>query len=225
MCSISIIVPTLNEEEQIQSLLQHLITIAPEAEILVIDADSKDMTQAIARKYARVFVSKCGRAVQMNHGAALAGSDILWFIHADCRPHAKSINAMLNALEDPQVVGGAFEWNLNAPGLYFRAVEFFSNRKNRFGKLLYGDMGIFVRKSVFDKMNGYSEIPLMEDMDFCKRLKQQGNVVILPYRINTSARRWYEEGILKNVTRNWILQILWSCGISSETLKKWYQFK
>ncbi len=225
MHSISIIVPTLNEEAQIDSLLKHLKTIARRAEILVIDADSDDETCSIAAEYARVCASQRGRAVQMNRGAALAEGEILWFVHADCRPHAKSVDAILSVLKDPEVVGGAFEWILDAPGLYFRSVEFFSNWKNRIGKLVCGDMGIFVRKSVFEKMNGYAEIPLMEDMDFGKRLKREGKIVILPFRIITSARRWYDEGILKNVTRNWMLQILWSFGVSPETLKKWYRFK
>ena len=73
-------------------------------------------------------------------------------------------------------------------------------------------------------MGGYKEIPLMEDLDFCLRLKRSGKVVILPFRITTSARRWLEEGIVKNMIRNWILQIAWSCGADPEKLAKWYRF-
>ena len=86
-------------------------------------------------------------------------------------------------------------------------------------------MGIFVRRETFFKINGYKEIPLMEDMEFCKRLKNEGEIVILPQRINTSVRRWKEEGIIKNFTRNWLLQILWSLKVSPKTLSKFYKFE
>jgi len=166
-----------------------------------------------------------GRGVQMNRGAAVAQGQVLWFLHADCRPHPHSVQLIGEALSDPEVVGGGFEYALDHPGLRFRLIEFLSNRKNRLLGWLFGDMGIFVRRDIFEQMQGYKEIPLMEDMDFSKRLKTLGKVVILPQRIMTSSRRWLEEGYLLNSLRSWALQGAWVLGASPHTLAKWYRFK
>lgn len=222
---ISVIIPTLNEGKNIRTLLVYLKELDNTLELIVCDGGSVDNTVEQTKSYAKAIKAPSGRGAQMNAGAQAASGDILWFLHADCYPHPKSICAMEKVLENPQIVGGAFEYNLNDPKLYFRVVEFLSNQKNHILKLFYGDMGIFVRRKIFFEMNGYAEIPLMEDMDFCKRLKKQGRIVILPYRINTSARRWHEEGIFMNAVRNWLLQIAWAFGASPKTLSRFYKFK
>jgi glycosyltransferase involved in cell wall biosynthesis len=161
----------------------------------------------------------------MNAGANVALGDVLWFLHADCQPHPDSIRAIRQALEDRAIVGGGFEYNLDHHGLFFRLTEVTSNLKNRLLKLLYGDMGIFVRRDIFRRMGGYRDIPLMEDMDFCKRLKRFGKIVILPQRIETSARRWVEEGIIAYLLRTQLLKIGWALGVAPDNLARWYQFK
>ncbi|NIA31802.1 MAG: glycosyltransferase [Actinobacteria bacterium] len=224
MQDISIIIPTLNEAENIQHILKHVSTLDSNLELIVVDGNSSDDTVEKAAPYARVIQSAKGRAVQMNAGAKVAGGDIFWFLHADCLPHQDSIKAMREALKDPEIVGGAFEYSFDHPSLYFRITEFTSNLKNHFLHTFYGDMGIFVHKSVFEEMGGYAEIPLMEDMEFCKQLKKRGKIIILRPRILTSARRWLDEGIARNVFRNWALQIAYSLGASPQTLTRWYTF-
>lgn len=218
------IIPTLNEEAQIDSLLAYLKNLDPHLQLIVSDGGSTDATVRIAGKQARVISAARGRGAQMNHGAAQVSEDILWFVHADCRPHPQSVRSIRQALLDPNTVGGAFEYNLDDRRFIFRLSEYLSNKKNKWLKLFYGDMGIFVRRAVFEKMGGYRQIPLMEDMDFCKRLKKMGTVVILPLKIGTSARRWRHEGILKNIVRNWALQLAWTLGASPEKLARWYRF-
>ncbi|MBD3287283.1 glycosyltransferase [candidate division KSB1 bacterium] len=225
MDKISIIIPTLNEAENISMNLAYLSEIAGDAELIVADANSSDNTIGAVGKMAQVIFSKRGRGAQMNAGAKVACGDVLWFIHADCRPHPESVPAMFAALKDQNIAGGAFEYNLNHKGLFYRLVEFNSNLKNHIFKKIFGDMGIFVRKTVFLKMNGFKDIPLMEDVDFCRRLKKMGNIVILPQQIETSARRWEQEGLLYNLVRNWILQIAYMWGVSPDTLSKWYHFR
>ena len=222
--NISIIIPTLNEEEHIEALLKFLNQLDPSLEIIVVDGGSSDQTVSLAKPYAKVVFSESGRGRQMNVGTGKSNGEILWFLHADCLPHRQSILAIKNALNHSEIVGGGFEYNLNAPGWMLRFSEFMSNRKNRLLKLLYGDMGIFVRRETFEQIGGYQEIPLMEDMQFCKDLKKEGKIVILPQRINTSARRWLEEGIYVNMVRNWLLQIAWKWGASPEFLSKFYRF-
>jgi rSAM/selenodomain-associated transferase 2 len=225
MRTISVIIPTLNEGENIVELLSYLHDLDSSMELIVSDGGSDDETITIAEKYCTVVRAARGRGVQMNAGAKRAKGDILWFIHADCIPHPDSKNAIFDALSREEVVGGAFEYNLDEKGFLYRWTEFNSNFKNRVFKLFCGDMGIFVRRDVFQQIRGYKEIPLMEDMDFCKRLKKMGNVVVLPQRINTSARRWEEEGKMKNLIRNWLLQLGWTFGIDSKILANWYRFK
>ena len=225
MRTISVIIPTLNEGENIVELLSYLHDLDSSMELIVSDGGSDDETITIAEKYCTVVRAARGRGVQMNAGAEKTKGEILWFIHADCIPHPDSKNAIVDALSREEVVGGAFEYNLAEKGFLYRWTEINSNFKNRVFKLFCGDMGIFVRRDVFQQMRGYKEIPLMEDMDFCKRLKKMGNVVVLPQRINTSARRWEEEGKMKNLIRNWLLQLGWTFGINSKILANWYRFK
>lgn len=224
MLSVSVVVPTLNEETEIASFLRHVAGLEPGIEIVVADGGSTDRTAAVAARHGRVIEAPRGRGAQMNAGAAETSGDALWFLHADTRPHPESLRAMRDALADPGVVGGAFEYDLNHPSVFFRITENVSNWKNQAFERFCGDMGIFVRRDVFERMGGFDEIPLMEDMDFCKRLKREGGIRIIPLRIGTSVRRWLDEGILKNLVRNWILQILWQFGVSPHTLARWYSF-
>ncbi len=194
-------------------------------EMIIADGGSRDGTVELVKDSVIIVTAPTGRSLQMNAGAEAATGDILWFLHADCHPHPHSISAIIMAFKNSDIVGGAFEYNLDNPLKFFRLVEFCSNLKNRVLNLIYGDMGIFVLNSTFKKMNGYRKIPLMEDMDFCKRLKKNSKIKIIPQRIQTSASRWIEEGIIKNLFRNWSLQIAWVLGASPEKLSKWYQFK
>jgi len=200
MLSISVIVPTLNEEKEIASFLEHVCGLEPGLDVTVADGGSSDGTVEAARALAKVIDAPRGRGAQMNAGAAVASGDVLWFLHADTRPHPGSLQVMRGVLENSEVVGGAFEYNLDHPSRFF------------------------LRRAVFERMGGFRELPLMEDMDLCKRLKEQGCIEIIPLKINTSVRRWLDEGILKNLIRNWILQLLWTLGVSPHTLARWYSF-
>ena len=221
MKTISIIIPTLNEQENIEGLLSYLNSLDETLELIVSDGGSNDETVAKSKKYASVIITTRGRGAQMNAGAKAAKGEILWFIHADCKPHPDSVKAILNGLSSNGIVGGAFEYTLDGKGFLYRWTELTSNFKDRLFKLCCGDMGIFVARNIFEQMGGYKEIPLMEDMDFCKRLKKMGESVILPQRINTSARRWKEEGKVKNLVRNWLLQFGWAVGVQPGILAKW----
>lgn len=222
--SISIIIPALNEADTIGKLLSHLKRNHSKCEIIVADGGSRDGTVQRVRNGAKLIECPSGRAVQMNRGAEAASGEIFWFLHADSFPHPHSVRAIRESLKNPETVGGAFEYNLDQEGFIYRLSEILSNRKNHILKLFFGDMGIFVRRETFEKINGFAEIPLMEDLDFCVRLKKQGKIKIIPLRITTSARRWEAEGPWKNIFRNWFLQIAWALGTSPEKLKNWYQF-
>ena len=224
MPAISVIIPTLNEAETIQTMLAHIYQLDNKMELIVADGNSTDETVIKAKSLAKIIHAPRGRGAQMNAGARIASGDILWFLHADCFPHSTSIHAIQQALTNPDIVGGAFDYSINDSRRFFRLVEYLSNSKNHCLNLIYGDMGIFVRKRIFKAIGGYKEIPLMEDMEFCKQLKKMGEIVILPHRIKTSARRWHQDGITKNYIRNWILQLCWGMGAKPEKLAKYYRF-
>jgi rSAM/selenodomain-associated transferase 2 len=222
--SVSIIIPTLNEESYIELVLQRITSIGGFKDLIVVDGGSSDRTVELAQKYATVVSCKCGRSRQMNYGAKRALGNILWFIHADCLPHPQSLSAIRQTMQSDHIVGGAFQYQLDATGFIYRISEYLSNHKNRFLNLIYGDMGIFVRRNVFDNLKGYRDMLLMEDMDLCKRLKIRGKIVILPYKMRSSARRWEKTGPLKNITQNWILQISWMLGVPPDKLARFYPF-
>ncbi|UCE19639.1 MAG: TIGR04283 family arsenosugar biosynthesis glycosyltransferase [Gemmatimonadota bacterium] len=224
MISISIIIPTLNESDTITALLRYLQELDPKIERIVADGESSDDTVRKARPLAQVVQATRGRGSQMNAGAYASSGDVLWFLHADCRPHHDSLKAIRGVLRNQKIVGGGFQYCLHQIGFHYRIAETLSNYKNRVLGLLYGDMGVFVRRPVFNEMGGYTEIPLMEDMDFSRRLKRFGDIVILPHKIQTSARRWVEEGYVKNSVRSWMLQSGWALGISPHRLARFYRF-
>jgi rSAM/selenodomain-associated transferase 2 len=221
---ISVIIPTLDEAERIVGLIDHLRSIDPTMEIIVADGGSADGTPEVARGADRVIHGPRGRAAQMNAGASAATGDVLWFVHADCLPHQSSAAEVRRAMRDPRIAGGAFEFSLDSPGIFFRVTEAVSNRKNRIAGLFFGDMGIFVRSEVFRRMGGYRDLPLMEDVDLCRRLRCEGRAVILRPRIATSTRRWKAEGRLYNLVRNWVVLGAWVAGVSPERLLKHYAF-
>ena len=159
--TVSVIIPTLNEENTLPLLLTRLKQMDSTLEIIVVDALSSDETAEIAAQEATVIQSAPGRGLQMNAGAELAGGEILWFLHADTLPHPGSLAAMKKTLRTDSIAGGGFEYSLNHPAFRFRVVEFLSNRKNKLLGGLFGDMGIFVRHNIFFGMDGYRALPLM----------------------------------------------------------------
>jgi rSAM/selenodomain-associated transferase 2 len=212
----------LNEAGFIEKTCQHLMDMSTTAELIIVDGGSTDDTVTLGSHYGKVITSPRGRAIQMNSGARHATGEVYWFLHADCLPHPESVKKIQETVEADQVIAGAFEYRLDAEGSLYRISEYLSNRKNRILKLIYGDMGIFVKAPVFSQMGGFREIPIMEDIDFCKRIKPFGKIVILPYPMMTSARRWKQEGPVRNFLRNWMLQLGWAIGVSPKYLAKWY---
>jgi len=223
MVTLSIIVPVLNEAPRLTWLLPYLEAIAPEAQLIVVDGGSVDKSHDAALPFATVVDAARGRGVQMNAGAAIANGDVLWFVYADTHPRPDSVDALVESMENPKVVGGAFEYVLDAPGQHYRLLERCSNVKNRMFRQIYGDMGIFVRRSVFEKLGGFAPLPLMEDVDFCRQLKQEGKVVVLPQAIKTSARRWLEEGFIRYTMKRRLLQTAWRLGVPAQKLVKFYR--
>jgi rSAM/selenodomain-associated transferase 2 len=220
--NISIIIPTLNEGERIGRLLNWLGRHFPSSERIVVDGGSRDNTVEIASESAFCLSCSRGRGIQQNLGAEKASGKVLWFVHADCLPHPESVLAMTEALADPDIVGGAFEYSFSETSRLFRFLAAYSNAKNRLKNCIYGDMGIFVRTEVFDRMGGFGKPHLMEDMELCSRLKKEGKIVILSPRMITSARAWHAEGTIRKILKESIIKNAFHLKVSDQRLYRWY---
>jgi rSAM/selenodomain-associated transferase 2 len=218
---ISVIVPTLNEQDHLSATLRAVI-LAPGDELIVVDGGSTDQTVAIAQQCtAQVMHSRRGRAMQMNWGARYAHGDILLFLHADTLLPAAGLEAVRRALQD-DVVGGAFRLAIMPPTPALRLVAWGTNLRARFGQLPYGDQALFMPRQVFESLGGYDEIPFMEDVRLVQALRKRGRLTLLPQAVHTSGRRWQRDGVLYTTVRNTVLITLYFWGVPPEKLQHWY---
>ena len=219
---LSIIIPTLNEAENIASLLQSFPEY-PGMEVIVVDGGSRDHTLELARRGGAITtVSSPGRGNQLNRGAALARGKTLFFLHADCRITREGISGIMETMKTGKYQGGAFYLSLDRKGKTLDWIVWGANLRSRFLKIAYGDQGIFVDARRFQALGGFKEIPLMEDDDFFRRLLKSGEVIFIEKGLTASSRRWEKEGVLYATLRNWTLYALYRLGVSPFILNKWY---
>ena len=219
---ISVIIPILNEAKNIMATLQALLPLSP-SELFIVDGGSSDGTRAICRQFGvEVLTAPRGRAAQMNYGARRATGDVLLFLHADTRLPPTAFDDIRNALSDPRCVGGRFDIQLDGDHWMLRVIGAMISLRSRLSKVGTGDQGIFVRREVFQRMGGFPEIPLMEDIALCRALKRLGAVACLRSKVITSARRWESDGVWRTIIRMWALRLLYLAGVSPVRLKKFY---
>jgi len=218
---LSIIIPVLDEESTIASTLKSLGSFPVEA--IVVDGGSQDRTADIAgQMQVRVIASSRGRARQMNTGAAAAQGDVLLFLHADTRLPSSAIGDVVSALDDPRYVGGRFDLRLDHSGIIFRLIGSLISLRSRLTRIATGDQAIFVRRGIFDAINGFPEIPILEGIAFCRNLKKMGKVACLRTQVVTSARRWQKDGVGRTILKMWVLKFLFLIGVSPFRLKRFY---
>ncbi len=221
---ISIIIPALNEAARITATLEQ-VCHRPHVEVIVADGGSSDQTAELARA-AGATVVRCnqGRGKQMNAGAALASGEVLLFLHADTKLPDDFADQVWQALCGGNS-GGAFRLRIGGSGFLLRLVEFAANLRSRWFNLPYGDQAIFVTASVFFGLRGFQNWPLMEDYDFCRRLRKTGRITLTSASIMTSARRWQRLGVLRTTLSNLACVIAFRLGVSPVTLAGWYRRK
>jgi len=221
---ISIVIPVLDEAANLERLLPDLLARHPGAELIVVDGGSRDASPAVVARHPGVGLlsTERGRARQMNAGARAARGDQLLFVHADTRLPDGALAAVKRALVDPGVVGGRFDVAFDSARPILKVVAWFMNTRSRLTGICTGDQAIFVRRSVFEALGGYPDIPLMEDVELSKRLKRRGRLEALRLRVTTSARKWERDGPIRTILLMWTLRILYFCGAAPARLHRWY---
>jgi rSAM/selenodomain-associated transferase 2 len=221
---LTIIIPTLNEAENLTRLLPRVLATCPQAEIVLVDGGSSDDTREMVSRFSRVrfLASAPGRARQMNSGARAAQGTNLLFLHADTFLPPGTQAAIREALADPGVVGGRFDVRFDSERPIFRIIAALMNFRSRLSGISTGDQALFVRRRTFEDLGGYPDIPLMEDVEFTRRLKRQGRLACLRPRVITSARKWEREGVLRTILLMWILRFLYFAGANPARLHACY---
>ncbi len=222
--SVSVIIPAVNEGVTIGAAIASAWSAGAE-EVIVVDGGSQDETIREARQQgAAVVTTGRGRALQQNAGAAQARGEVLLFLHADSRltPSCLSqIRAALAVHAGP--VLGAFHQTVDAPGWRYRLLERGNGWRVRLLGLAYGDQGLFVRRSWFDRVGGFPEVPLLEDLMLSRRARSVGPLLLLPGPLITSARRWQRHGVVQQTLRNWSIVARYFLGADPATLRSSYQ--
>lgn len=227
--TVSVIIPTLNEEQALPQTLPRTLALGFE-ELLVVDGGSRDRTCEIVAFFRvatpdvplALLTSKPGRAAQMNVGAAASRGEVLLFLHADTRLPDNAKQAIVGALQEPECVGGRFDLRFDRDRTLGRLIAYMINWRSRLSGIATGDQAIFVRRSVFERMGGYASIPLMEDIDFTRRLNRMGPVACLRAQVVTSFRRWETRGPIRTILLMWLLRFLYWIGVSPHRLSRWY---
>lgn len=221
---VAVVIPVWRDSERLPPLLKRLASMPGLTEVAVactrIEADA--VRGAIGRApNVRIATARRGRAVQMNAGARITTAEWLLFLHADSTPHPAALDDIL-AITDPNVAGGSFRLALDAAGWQPRLIEAVVRARVRLFDLPYGDQGLFVHRRAFDALAGFADLPLMEDVDFVRRLRRLGRLRHLPRPMLTSARRWERNGWTRRTLANWRLMTQYLLGASPAALARRY---
>ena len=221
---LSVVIPVRNEAQALPGLLDDLADLrATGVELILVDGGSGDGTCELALgRVDQLLRTAPGRALQMNAGAAVACGEYLWFVHADTRVSVESLESLQGALKE-RPLWGRFDVRLSGPGLAFRVIGAMINLRSRLSGIASGYQGIFVARQHFEAMGGYAQMPLMEDLQLCRRLKTLARPRCLRPPLSTSSRRWEQNGIWRTVLLMWCLRLAYYCGASPEKLARQYR--
>ncbi len=219
----TIIIPTLNEEAQIEACLLQLQECRQEGfEVVVVDGGSIDKTPKLTEGLCDQFISnRQGRAAQMNAGAKKAQGKFIFFLHADTRLPENFLELVLSFEEDTSC-WGRFDVQLSGKHRLLRLIELMMNLRSRLTGIATGDQLIFVSRTLFQEVGGFPEIALMEDVAISGKLKNICAPLCLSAKVLTSSRRWEKLGMINTTLTMWRLRFLYYIGFAPISLAKQY---
>ena len=227
MSKISIIIPTLNEANNLPLLLSDLSITHNIGEILIVDCGSEDRTIDVANIYgAKVYKSKeRNRGLQLDVGAKHSKGEWLIFLHADTRLIHDWLTKIKSVLKGDKNFIYHFKFKINDKKIIFRVLETFVNFRSQYFKQPYGDQGLIIHKSNYIKNKGFRKIPIMEDVDFFRRLSNKKDLKQLNFPIFTSSRKWERTNIFLQAVKNWNFRRRWLKGESAKSIYSDYYKK
>lgn len=220
---ITIVIPIYNEEKILSEKTFQFRNLSKNAELIFVDGESSDKSCSIAADFGKVIQSKKGRGSQMNSGARSAAGDVLLFLHADTIISAGALSVIEEAVNNRGFVGGCLTQRIDSDAFIYRLIEGQGNIRARIDKIFYGDQGIFVKKDVFDRIGGFPEVAIMEDVLFTQQLRKIGKTVILPDKIIVSPRRWEKKGIILTILIYNLIIILFRLKAPLHKIKRLYK--
>ncbi len=220
---LTIVIPTLNEENHIFVLLK-LILDRPRdwLEVIVVDGGSTDNTLQLIDNFrtVKLFQAERGKARQMNIGANKAKHSHLLFLHADTSFEPQFLDETYKQLESTKA--GAFTMKFDKRSFWLKLYSWFT--QFNFTIFTYGDQGLLIRKSLFEELNGFKEIPILEDIDIIKRIKKRTKFKRLKQVVTTSSRRFEKYGQIRQQLRNLLIVLAFYLGVSPDYLARFYRY-
>jgi len=217
---ISIVIPTLNEADYIERTLQCALEQEGEFEVIVADGGSADDTVERAGRMVKVVTSPPGRGLQQNRGAREARGNLLLFLHADTLLPEGALTLVGETMRDRDIVGGRFCNRFDCDHWLLKL--FTASSRSERVPFWYGDQTIFARREVFDALGGFRPIPLMEDLDMGRRLRDRGRTVVIQKPVITSSRRFEKKGIIRTMLKMYLIFCLFFMGVSPYCLARMY---
>ena len=220
MPKFSIIIPTINEANNLPLLLSDLSIISKEGDIVIVDCGSEDRTIDVAKIYgAKVYkAEERNRGLQLDLGAKISKGEWLIFLHADTRLNHDWFKTIKSILKGDKNFIYYFKFKINDKKLIYRLLEILVNIRSKYYKQPYGDQGLIIHRSIYLKNNGFRWIPIMEDVDFFRRLQNKKDLKQLSLTIFTSSRKWEKTNIFLQALKNWNFRRRWLKGESIKSI-------
>jgi rSAM/selenodomain-associated transferase 2 len=218
---LAIVVPTLNEAASLRCHLPAALAAADQ--VVVSDGGSTDGTLAVARELGvRIVTGPPGRGGQLTRGAEATDAPLLLFLHADTRLPPDGADLVRGAVAGG-AAGGGFLLRFDVDHSVLRLGERLINARTRWTGLPLGDQAQFVTREAFASLGGYRDWPILEDLDFAMRLRRFGRTELIASPVTTAARRFLEQGIARTIATNWLIWLLFFCGVSPHRLARLYK--